>query len=78
MIIDFREKATQPDMTIMKNKEVERVDTFEYLGVTLDNKLTWRQNTEAVIKKTKPLIICCLKKFRSMLRETCFSCSTHL
>ena len=40
MIINFRQKATQPDMTIMKNKEVARVDTFKYLSVTLDNNLT--------------------------------------
>ena len=54
----------QPDITITKDKEVERVDILKYLGVTLDNKLTWRQNTEAVVKKTKPRIYC-LKIFRS-------------
>ena len=51
-------------MTIIKDKEVERVDIFKYLCVTLDNKLTWRQNAEAVIKKIKSRIIC-LKKLRS-------------
>ena len=54
----------QPDITIIKDKEVERVDTFKYLGVTLDYKLSWKKNTEAVVKKTKPRIYC-LRKLRS-------------
>ena len=51
-------------MTMIKDKEVERVVTVKYLGVTLDNKLTWRQNTEALVKKTK-LRMFCLRKIRS-------------
>ena len=31
MMIDSREKAMQPDMTFIKDKEVERVDTFKYM-----------------------------------------------
>ena len=48
-------------MTIIKYKDVERVDTYRYIGIALDNKLTWRQNTEAVVKKTKPRIYCLRK-----------------
>ena len=33
MMIDSREKAMQPDMTFIKDKEVERVDTFKYVHV---------------------------------------------
>ena len=51
-------------MTITKDKEVERVDTFKYLDVTLDNKLTLRQNQGAMVKKTK-LRIYCSRKLRS-------------
>ena len=51
-------------MFITKDKEVERVDTFKYLDVTLDNKLTLRQNTGAMVKKTK-LRIYYLRKLRS-------------
>ena len=63
MIINLCKKATQPDMTVTKDKDVETVDIFKYFGVTLDNKLTWIQNTEAVVK-TKPRI-CCLRNLRS-------------
>ena len=52
MIID-----TQPEMTVIKDKEVEREDTFKHLGVTLGSKLTWRQNTENVVKKQNPNIL---------------------
>ena len=78
MIIDFCKKAMRPGMTITKDKEVERVDIFKYLGVTLDNKLTWRLNTKAVVKKTKPQIYCVRNFPHSMLIETCFNCSIHL
>ena len=34
-------------------KYVERVDTFKYLCVVLDNESAWKQNAVSIVKKTK-------------------------
>ena len=39
-VIDFREQENDPEAIIIKEKEVERVETFKYLNVVLDNELT--------------------------------------
>ena len=41
-------------MIVIKENDVERVETFKYLGIMLDNKLTWKQNTDSIVKTTKP------------------------
>ena len=48
MVIDFRKQIKVPDLTVIKEKDVERVDIFKYLGVVLDNKLTRKQNTYSI------------------------------
>ena len=54
MVIDFRKQTKVPDLIVIKENDVERVETFKYLGVVLANKLTWKQNTDSIVKKTKP------------------------
>ena len=54
MVIDFRKQTKVPDLIVIKENDVERVETFKYLGVVLDNKLKWKQNTDSIVKKTKP------------------------
>ena len=52
MVIDFRKKrrmASQP-LHIL-GKDVEMVEDYKYLGVTINHRLDWRSNTEAVYKK---------------------------
>ena len=61
MVSDFRKQTKVPDLTVIKEKDVERVDTFKYLGVMLDNKLPWKQNTDSIVKKTKPCLYCLRK-----------------
>ena len=39
-VIDFREQENDPEAIIIKEKEVERVETFKYLNVVLDKELT--------------------------------------
>ena len=64
MVIDFRKnKATQPEICI-HNKSVERVDSFKYLGIIFDEDLTWKSNTENIVKKIKPRMYC-LRKLKS-------------
>ena len=52
MVIDFRKETKVPDLAVMKEKDVGCVDTFKYLGVMFDDKLTCRQNTDSILKKT--------------------------
>ena len=52
MVMDFRKKrktAAQP-LRIL-GKDVEAVEDYKYLGVTINHRLDWRSNTEAVYKK---------------------------
>ena len=41
LIIDFRIKKSPLCPLLVKNEEVEQVETYKYLGVTIDDKLNW-------------------------------------
>ena len=64
MVIDFRKARDNPENIRIQDKTVERVSHFKYLGVILDNKLSWNQNTENIVKKLKPRMYC-LRKLKS-------------
>ena len=52
MVIDFRKKRTMaPQPLHILGKDVEAVEDYKYLGVTINHRLDWRSNTEAVYKK---------------------------
>lgn len=52
MIVDFRRRQhSSPAPVNIKGTDVERVLTYKYLGVHLNNKLDWRDNTDALYKK---------------------------
>ena len=51
MVIDFRRQQSSPGNTVIHGEEVEVVTTYKYLGTIIDNKLTWNDNTEAIVKK---------------------------
>ena len=49
MIIDFRKSKALPDPIIINDHTVERVRTYKYLGVMLNNDLSWSSNTDYII-----------------------------
>ncbi len=51
MLIDFRRKASKITSVTIQDMDIERVTTYKYLGVHLNNKLDWSNNTEALYKK---------------------------
>ncbi len=64
MVIDFRKNMVTPCPVEVNGTAVERVETYKYLGVFLDKKLRWRENTDAILKKAHTRLYC-LRKLRS-------------
>ena len=51
LVVDFRRNKPLPSPVCISGTKVDVVDTYKYLGVTLDNKLDWSANTEAIYRK---------------------------
>ena len=50
---DARERTLSvPDLAMLQGNEVDRVVSFKYLGGTLNDKLSWSENTGAIISKS--------------------------
>ena len=64
MIIDFRKKKSECSSIVIKGEKVERVKTYKYLGITFDEKLSWKQHVDATVKKAHSRLYC-LRKLRS-------------
>ena len=66
MIIDFRKNKTAMPPLVIGEQQVERVDSFKFLGTTIANTLKWDINAEIIAKKAQQrmLFLCQLKKFR--------------
>ena len=58
LVIDFRGQEKNPEALISKEKEVVRMETFKYLGVVLNNKLTWKNSTDVIVSTTKTRRYC--------------------
>lgn len=43
-MIDFRRKESA-SAVVINGVTVERVDSYKYLGVVIDDKLQWKENT---------------------------------
>ena len=84
MIIDIRKSKALPDPIIINDHSVGRVSTYKYLGIVLNNDLSWSINTDYIISKLnshlyclrKPkklnVNICILKLFLSVCYQKCF------
>ena len=61
IIIDFRKSKALHDPIIINDHTVEHVSTYKYLGVMLNNDLSWSNNTDYIISKLNSRL-CCLRK----------------
>ena len=52
MLFTIRKNCKKPNL-YMNGKKIEYVDSFKYLGVTIDNKLRWTNHIENQVKKAK-------------------------
>ena len=53
-----------PDLVVIKGVEVERMETYTYLGVIFVKILNCKENTNAIVK-TAHTRLYCLRKLRS-------------
>jgi hypothetical protein len=51
MIVDYRKKSTEHAPILIDGSVVEQVESFKFLGVHINNKLTWSKHTKTVVKK---------------------------
>ena len=64
MVIDFRQTSPDPQPVDIKGSSVERVDTYKYVGIVPDNKLSWGDHVDLIVKKLNSRIYC-LRKLNS-------------
>ena len=65
MIIDFRkENKTEFEPISIKGEIVEKVSKYKYLGMVIDDRLSWKENCDYIYKRTQTRMYC-LKKLRS-------------
>lgn len=51
MIVDFRKDSAFFDDILIKGGVVRKVDSYKYLGITSDHKLTWKTHVDSINKK---------------------------
>ena len=51
VIFDFRNKPTELKPVVINGCEIEQVSSYKYLGVIIDNKLTWEEQAKSVNSK---------------------------
>ena len=70
VIIDIRKSKALPDPIIINDHTVEHVCTYKYLGVMLNNDLSWSNNTDFIISKQNSHLYC-LRKHQKFNIEIC-------
>ena len=51
MLIDFRKNKQSPPPLKIKGEEVERVNSYKYLGMLLTNTITWDEHVNMLVRK---------------------------
>ncbi|XP_041841970.1 uncharacterized protein LOC121640325 [Melanotaenia boesemani] len=79
LIVDFRKQQRSLHPLLISGSEVERVDTFRYLGVTISQDLTWTQHITTTVKKARQRLYLLrrLRDFKLPLRvlKNFYSCT---
>ena len=65
LVIDFRIKKNPLSPLVIKDQEIEQVQTCKYLGVMIDDKLNWQMHSSAVCKRLNRRMFF-LRKLRSL------------
>ena len=50
MVIDFRQARSDPQPVDIKGSAVARVETYTYLGIVLNNNLSWGDHVDFIVK----------------------------
>ena len=65
MVIDFRQTRPDPQPVDIKGSAVATVDTYKYLGIVLNNKLSWGDHVDFIVKRLNSRMYC-LRKLNSI------------
>ena len=74
MVVDFRRNMTPFAPFTIKGVDIERVDTFKFLGTTISSNLGWHSNTATLVRRAQQRLYFLrqLRKFglrREILRQ---------
>ena len=53
MIVDYRKKSTEHPAVLIDRAVGEQVESFKFLGVHINAKLTWSKHTKTVVKRAQ-------------------------
>ena len=52
-IVDYRKRRAEHAHILIDRAVVEQVESFKFLGVHINNKLTWSKHTKTVVKRAR-------------------------
>ena len=58
MIIDFKISCSSPSSIILKGSKVDRVSSYKYLGIMIDDKLAWHDHIDYLIRRLNVRMYC--------------------
>ena len=53
IIVDYRKRRTKHTPILIDRAVVEQVESFNFLGVHITNKLSWFKHTKTVMKRAR-------------------------
>ena len=61
MVIDFRKNVVPPEPISIGGTEVERVSLYKYLGIMIDDRLSWGEQVDHIVGRLNPRMYCLRK-----------------
>jgi hypothetical protein len=53
LILDYRKRRVEQALINIDGAEVERFESFKFLGVHISNELSWSKHTKTVVKRAR-------------------------